>query len=1133
MKKILGIATLMFIAGLGFAKEDVPRQDANDDDRDRTSYRNAMKFGNDCEPATQQADLDVNNVRTKILNGGDMWWDLTTARYEIPKITGVNAVRKHSMFAGAIWIGGLDLGENLKLAAMTYRQRGSDFWPGPLDELTSNTNANQCLTYDQIFKVDGSSIIEHVESIENGTFTTPSTQIAAWPGKGNFGDNMTDLAPFFDTDGDGFYEPAEGDYPVLQSECLGEELDNEPEDQPDQMLWFVYNDKGNIHSETQGEPIGVEIQTTAFAFATNDEVNDMTFYTSRIINRGFTQLKQTYFGQWVDPDLGNFSDDYVGCDVGLSLGFCYNGDDNDEGVLGYGLNPPSIGVDFFEGPKIDTIIDGVPTRYDLGMSKFVYYNNNTNPINGNPNTAIQFYNYLRGRWMNGTQIEFGGDGITGTNGTPADYMFPFDTDPEHPNENWNERSAGNQPLDRRFLQSSGPFILEPGAVQKLTVGVVWARSSYGGAEGSLSLLKIASQKAQELFNACFDLVDGPDAPEIEVQELDQQLVISLGGTGSDRVEKYEETVINGLGEEENYTFQGYRVFQLKDATVSLSELGDVNKAREVFQCDIEDEFGTIVNRVFDPDVQDFVPTLEVRGENDGIQHSISLTEDAFATGSNKTLVNHKTYYYIVLAYAAGESTNRTYLEGRKVKQFSAIPRKTEPRLGGSNTQANYGSGPKLTRVAGTGNGGNVLELTPESEEAILANNQLLNPTYMNGNGPVKISVIDPLKVPNGDFELTLLEENITRADSGVEASKTNWILKRILEDGSELIVRSDTEINYRNEQVILASTVNDTNVNNSNIDLFDWGLAVTIEQVVHPGEDEDDPNNGFISYNVVWEDPSKEWLTAVEDRDVATANAYAVYDWIRSGVQGGRESSAYGDPTWHDYALAGEPIDPGQAYERIWPGPSGGGRVAPYRLVANNGEPATPGRNDILVQAMAYNLTANGTVGINNIASIDLVITKDQSKWSECVMIEIGEDDALTEGGVEKFDLRAGQLTWAGGTLLPGKTIFPGYAINLETGERLNIIVAEDSYQVGENGRDMKWNPTDNAGFYSQTYPSYGGRHYIYVMGSHEGPAPSLHPKLPIYDKGNEYWNRLSNMTPASRSRELTAVFQNCMWVIP
>ena len=37
---------------------------------------------------------------------------------------------------------------------------------------------------------------------------------------------------------------------------------------------------------------------------------------------------------------------------------------------------------------------------------------------------------------------------------------------------------------------------------------------------------------------------------------------------------------------------------------------------------------------------------------------------------------------------------------------------------------------------------------------------------------------------------------------------------------------------------------------------------------------------------------------------------------------------------------------------------------------------------------------------------------------------------------------------------------FPRYAIDIETGERLNIIFAEDSWQKepGLNGDDMKWN---------------------------------------------------------------------------
>ncbi len=50
--------------------------------------------------------------------------------------------------------------------------------------------------------------------------------------------------------------------------------------------------------------IGMEIRAQAFAFATNDVINNMTFYSYEIINRSTFVLTQTYFSPWVDTDLG-------------------------------------------------------------------------------------------------------------------------------------------------------------------------------------------------------------------------------------------------------------------------------------------------------------------------------------------------------------------------------------------------------------------------------------------------------------------------------------------------------------------------------------------------------------------------------------------------------------------------------------------------------------------------------------------------------------------------------------------------------------------------------------------------------------------------------------------------------------
>ena len=123
-------------------------------------------------------------------------------------------------------------------------------------------------------------------------------------------------------------------------------------------MWWVFNDKGNIHTETGADPIGMEIKAQAFAFATNDEVNSMTFYNYELINRSYYTLNNTYFAVWVDSDIGCSEDDYVGCDVQRGLSYQYNADANDDGcqyaIPGY---TPAVGVDFFEGPYQDN--DGV------------------------------------------------------------------------------------------------------------------------------------------------------------------------------------------------------------------------------------------------------------------------------------------------------------------------------------------------------------------------------------------------------------------------------------------------------------------------------------------------------------------------------------------------------------------------------------------------------------------------------------------------------------------------------------------------------------------------------------------------------------------------------------------------------
>ena len=1091
----------------------------------------ANAWGNTCSPASQSTDLDINNVRTKILNGGDMWWDLNNPRYEVPKVSDPNAVRKHSLFSGALWIGGKDNGGNLKLAAMTYRQRGSDFWPGPLDITTASTDPVRCETYDRLWKITRADL----EATEADP-TAATEDIASWPASLNrltrTGSEARYLAPFLDADNDGEYNYLNGDHPVLDNRKPNNE--NGVSAQPDMFIWFVYNDKGNIHSETQGAPIGLEIQTTAFAYATNDEINNMTFYTSVLTNRSFQNIKDCYMGQWVDADLGNYSDDYVGCDVGRSLGYCYNGDDDDEGVLGYGLNPPTVGVDYFEGPT--------DKGTELGLSHFMYYNNDSDPIRGNPDVAVEFYNLLQGKWLGGQNVTFGGTGLGGSQITK--YMFSGGTDDEFPGQCWDEKSSGNQPADRRFLQSTGPFEMGAGEGQRITTGVVWARTTSGGAgspcnnsaQGSLSVLKLASDKAQTLFNNNFKILDGPDAPDMEVQELENELIIKMLNTSSPKVEKYTETYKDANGDTKTYKFEGYMIYQLKDASVNTGDLENVDKARLIYQSDVKNRTGQVINRVFDPKLNALIPVEKVDGANEGLTHTYSIKNDLFSKSANTSLIDFKNYYYMVLSYAiiADDPTQldpSQFLAGRRnIKVYRGTPHKTEPEKFGTKLNTSYGSGPSLTQLEGRGNGGQIIELTKESIAKILKDGYDPTPTYVAGSGPVRVKVVDPLKVPVADFELTFNEQRATTARENKDSisANTTWTLKNLTTGD---IIYSDETIASRFE----STQGRRDPANPTEQTLADWGLSIEIEQVSSPGQaTTSDPVNGLLDWSVEWADNGRQWLTAIIDNDQQnTAASGAIWtNWIRAGSFG---RGATFDPLYHDHYQTISPntdaLDPSGSFEKIW-----NGRIAPYVLCARDNT-----NNNRNTYGPAYTGGVQSPTidhDLAQISSFKLVITADKSLWTRCPVIELGEQEVVngTEGNTNKMSVRAGASVDKNGNPTSGTGLgwFPGYAIDLGTGERLNMAFGEDSYLEGENGRDMIWNPTSTVFNDNGSYPAIGGKHYIYIFGNNWGGPNSIRKGLGRYlgENDNAYADWLTNLRSTSNPTKRRG-WENCMWVIP
>ncbi len=417
-------------------------------------------------PGTALNQLDTSNVRALISNNGNMFRDQVNNQrgFEVPKGSG-----KHTIFAGALWIGGKDAGGGLHMAAQTYRQSGNDFWPGPIDNAGS---AAVSAEWDHVWKVNKSTIEHHVQHWNDAGYIVPA-ELAGWPANGN-PPFAAVMAPFVDLNSNLVYEPALGEYPAIYG---------------DQATYDIFNDAADIHTETGGAPLGVEVHQMSYEINSPSDsfLTNTVFMRYEIGNRSDMDYYQVYIGIWTDFDIGFSFDDYVGTDVERNMYYGYNGDTDDEGSAGYGSNPPVQGVLFLSHSLTHTVS---------------YSNDFT--VTGNPSTAADYYNYLKNIWIDGTPVTFGQNGHGGS--VPASFMYPGTSDPDNlgtggatpPSGIWTDSSAGNFPGDRRMLGSIGPLNLPADSFIILDVAFPYARGRVGFTS-SLEELQVSADSIKHRY----------------------------------------------------------------------------------------------------------------------------------------------------------------------------------------------------------------------------------------------------------------------------------------------------------------------------------------------------------------------------------------------------------------------------------------------------------------------------------------------------------------------------------------------------------------------------------------------------------------------------------------------------------
>ena len=400
----------------------------------------------------------------------------------------------------------------------------------------------------------------------------------------------------------------------------------------------------------------------------------------------------------------------------------------------------------------------------------------------------------------------------------------------------------------------------------------------------------------------------------------------------------------------------------------------------------------------------------------------------------------------------------------------------------------------ITRLGGRGSGRKALRISNESEQTILQSGIADTLIYQKGRGPLDVVVLSELVVPD-EYELVFLE-----------TGGNEWPFE----------LRSLTSNNTWSGTLTAAENV---------VVFEELGLAVAYDDPLYQSNQQ----TAEVLGSELDAMTADSWLLGFPDTEGFTSS-----NWIRSGTLSGDNSNPY-ELAFNDI------MDEDEVYEGLI-----GGTWAPYCVVAGTASDVensntgalyqyvplyAPTRSD-LTKLPQYNLPSSLT-------SVLVVVTTEKDNWTRCPVLEMQPNDLLAQNiagesePIEKMNLRRylsvdkhGQTVEQGGIaeecnlISPfGMGWFPGYAIDTQTGERLNMAFGEDSWLSADNGRDMIWNPSSSVNY-------VGGQHWVYVFKNGRTYSGTTN-RMPAYDEGAFLMENLSTPTLTNERR----VFRDCIWV--
>ena len=468
-------------------------------------------------------------------------------------------------------------------------------------------------------------------------------------------------APFNDLNGNGVYEPEQGETPGIAN--------------ADQVAWAVMNDLNSAQTNNfSGSPsMGLEYQTVGWGYnQPGAALGQIVFKKYQFENISNFRIDSMYVCQWSDPDLGSYNDDVVGNDSVLSLAFVYNGGPNDAGYAGVGKPPAASGYDFFQGPLVEGVAgqdrnnNGVDDAVDTGifnlqvvgpglinlpMTSFAFFAAGdpliSDPPLGDYDGTRGWYNLLRGFIPtfdvdNPTPFTHRDGALVGRvtkfplNGDPFDAIVNGNTDLDI-----DARGTNLSPADRRMVLATGPFVLQPGDLQEIVVAVMGGEGSTDISDPiaylkAVNVVKAVDQVAQQLFDDLFQTVPKPPAqPSVTAIPFRESIVLDWGSDQAAVAATEQNNAATG------YNFEGYNVYQLPNASSAISE------GLKIATFDIPNGV-TIIKGKRLLNETGTVETVTVQaGSDNGIQRHFTVDRN-FLTGAE--LFPGSAYYFAVTAY---------------------------------------------------------------------------------------------------------------------------------------------------------------------------------------------------------------------------------------------------------------------------------------------------------------------------------------------------------------------------------------------------------------------------------------------------------------------------------------------------